>query len=65
MATRRGNIQDHDIDYTARGLEITEALYRGVGNSEVRTMVQQYFPGLCMSELKETERFSALWSTAG
>ncbi|KAL5041107.1 hypothetical protein BDW71DRAFT_201640 [Aspergillus fruticulosus] len=35
-----------DVDYTARGLETTGALYRGVGNSEVRTMIQQYFPEL-------------------
>ncbi|KAB8268134.1 hypothetical protein BDV30DRAFT_230947 [Aspergillus minisclerotigenes] len=41
---RRANLRD--VDYTARGLETTGALYRGVGNSEVRTMVQQYFPEL-------------------
>ncbi|CAI7596262.1 unnamed protein product [Penicillium glandicola] len=41
---RRVNLQD--INYTTRGLETTGALYRGVGNSEVRTMVQQYFPEL-------------------
>ncbi|RDH27571.1 hypothetical protein BDQ94DRAFT_184431 [Aspergillus welwitschiae] len=41
---RRANLGE--VDYTARGLETTTSLYRGVGNSEVRTMVQQYFPEL-------------------
>ncbi|KAJ5734899.1 uncharacterized protein N7483_000024 [Penicillium malachiteum] len=39
-------IEVESTAYHARGLETTGALYRGVGNSEVRTMVQQYFPEL-------------------
>ncbi|KAL4806520.1 hypothetical protein BDV18DRAFT_159692 [Aspergillus unguis] len=31
-------------DYTAHGQETVSTIYRGVGNSEVRDMIQQYFP---------------------
>lgn len=41
----RGNIRD--LDYTSLGQDITAALYRGVGNPEVRQMTQQYFPDMC------------------
>lgn len=37
-----------EFDYTSRGQDTVAAIYRGVGNSEVRQMVQQYFPEMCM-----------------
>lgn len=36
-----------EFDYTSLGQETVTAIYRGVGNSEVRQMVQQYFPEMC------------------
>lgn len=36
-----------EFDYTSHGQDTVTAIYRGVGNSEVRQMVQQYFPEMC------------------
>ncbi|KAL2853499.1 hypothetical protein BJX68DRAFT_264967 [Aspergillus pseudodeflectus] len=33
-----------ELDYTSRGAETVSRIYRGVGNSEVREMIQQFFP---------------------
>ncbi|KAJ0415085.1 hypothetical protein BJY00DRAFT_305137 [Aspergillus carlsbadensis] len=33
-----------DFDYTSHGEETVSRIYRGVGNSEVREMIQQFFP---------------------
>ncbi|KAL3481305.1 hypothetical protein BJX99DRAFT_253608 [Aspergillus californicus] len=41
-ATRRPNLDQ--LDYTKHGAESVSRIYRGVGNSEVRNMIQQYFP---------------------
>ncbi|KAL2826238.1 hypothetical protein BDW59DRAFT_161075 [Aspergillus cavernicola] len=41
-APRRANFGD--FDYTKHGEESVSTIYRGVGNSEVRQMIQQYFP---------------------
>ncbi|KAL2846459.1 hypothetical protein BJY01DRAFT_247243 [Aspergillus pseudoustus] len=40
--SRRANLPD--FDYTSHGAETVSRIYRGVGNSEVREMIQQYFP---------------------
>ena len=45
LCLRRENFGE--FDYTTRGGETTAAIYRGVGNSEVRQMIQQYFPEMC------------------
>ncbi|KAL2801107.1 hypothetical protein BJX66DRAFT_331292 [Aspergillus keveii] len=33
-----------ELDYTSHGEETVSRIYRGVGNSEVREMIQQFFP---------------------
>ncbi|KAL3452141.1 hypothetical protein BJX65DRAFT_303853 [Aspergillus insuetus] len=33
-----------ELDYTSHGQETVSRIYRGVGNSEVREMIQQFFP---------------------
>lgn len=38
-----------NLDYTKKGEDTVANIYRGVGNSEVREMTQQYFPDMCMS----------------
>lgn len=38
-----------NYDYTAAGKLSFKKVYRGVGNSEVGKMLDQYFPELCKS----------------
>ncbi|KAL3457182.1 hypothetical protein BJX64DRAFT_293354 [Aspergillus heterothallicus] len=42
LEQKRANFPD--LDYTSHGNETVTRIYRGVGNSEVREMIQQYFP---------------------
>jgi hypothetical protein len=48
-----------ELDYTSRGAETVSRIYRGVGNSEVREMIQQFFPEMCTLSLSPSPPVSS------